>query len=263
MDDEFIGVTKSAFGQFVKSARQAATPELQKLVQATIYTLCDMDAIGMFDDVAARHLWDEYCWQLQEVPYDSDDFGFGSTSEGFEETLCAVVAEKIDALPQYMQLFLSIHVRDPLDTADDAGNIGTINRDAISDAVVELVNQCAARRNLEIIGPNRDYYISMEISLDGLAGEALSAVGEQSDFLSEHVDQMLQGGTANANAISHTLLKRYMELVNEDESLLLALFERFEKDIRALVLEKDIRPAVDNAIGQLEEILDDETPQCT
>ena len=41
--------------------------------------------------------------------------------------------------------------------------------------------------------------------------------------------------------------------------MLSALFERFEKDIMALVLEKDIRPAVEDAIGQLEETLEDES----
>lgn len=66
---------------------------------------------------------------------------------------------------------------------------------------------------------------------------------------------MLEGGASNISDISHALLERYVELIHEDEDgvLLQALFHRFENDIRALVLEKDIRPAVENAISQLED----------
>lgn len=38
--------------------------------------------------------------------------------------------------------------------------------------------------------------------------------------------------------------------------MLTELFERFESDIRALVLEHDICPAVEDAIGQLEKMLE-------
>ena len=50
-----------------------------------------------------------------------------------------------------------------------------------------------------------------------------------------------------------------MELLNEDEDglLLSALRDRFEEDIRALVLEKDIRPTVEDAAGQLQWTLDE------
>lgn len=261
MNPETIKVTTDDYDRFVQAARAAAGPELKKLVQATISALREMDAIGMFGDVAARHLWDEYCWQLQEGPYDDDDIGFGSTSRNFEETLDAVIADAIDALPQHTLLFLSINTRNNLDAENDPDSIGGISRDDIASAVLECVNQSASRRKLDFIGPGRSDVIPMEISLDGLAGEALSDAGECSDFLSEHVDRMLEGGSSNIANISLALLERYMELLREDEdgALLSALFDRFEKDIRALVLEKDIRPAVEHAMGQLEEELDDES----
>ncbi|MGE6531445.1 hypothetical protein ACQKEM_21000 [Pseudomonas sp. NPDC077382] len=255
MNYETIQVPTGDYDRFVQAACAAAATEMEKLVQATISTLRGMDATGMFGDVAARHLWDEYCWQLQEGPYDHDDIGFGSTSRNFGDVLDAVIAGALDELPQHTLLFLSIYTRKDLDAENESDSIGGISRDDIASAVRERVSRAAARRNLDVIGPYRGDVIPMEISLDGLAGEALSEVGEQSDFLSEHVDQMLEGGASNISDISHALLERYVELIHEDEdgALLAALFDRFENDIRALVLGKDIRPAVEDAISQLED----------
>lgn len=247
------------YDRFVDAARAAAKPELEKLVQVTIAALREMDAVGMFGGVAARHLWDEYCWQLQEGPYDDDDMGFGSTSSNFEQVLDTVIAGALDTLPKHTLLFLSIYTRD--DIGDDPDSIGSISRDDISAAVLERVNQAASRRNLDFIGPCRSDVISMEISLDGLVADTLSEIGESSDFLSEHADQLLAGGADDIIHMSHALLERYMELLCEDEDglLLRELLDRFEKEIRALVLEKDIWPAVEDAVGQLESALDEES----
>ncbi len=77
MNHNTIEVATDDYDRFVNAARAAAVPELENLVRAVITELRAMDAVGLFGDVAARHLWDEYCWQLQEGPYDDDDFGFG------------------------------------------------------------------------------------------------------------------------------------------------------------------------------------------
>ncbi len=196
------------------------------------------------------------CWQLQEGPYDDDDCGFGSTSRNFDEVLDTVITGALEELPKHTLLFLNIYTRNHAGDAGDANdpeNIGGISRDDIA-AVLERVGQAASRRNLDFIGPARGVVIPMEISLGGLIGEAFSHAGETSDFLSEYVDQLLAGGDDDIANISHALLERYMELLNEDEDglLLSALRDRFEEDIRALVLEKDIRPTVEDAAGQLQ-----------
>ncbi len=254
-------VPSDTYDRFVHAARAAAAPELDKLVQAAIVALRGMEPAGLFGDVAARHLWDEYCWQLQEGPYDDDDVGFSSTSGNFEEVLDTVIAGALDELPAHTLLFLSIYTRNDIGDADDPDNIGSISRDAIAAAVLDGVNEAASRRNLDFIGPYRGDVIPMEISLDGLAGDALSDAGEASDFLSEYADQLLVGGSDDMAHISHALLDRYMELLREDEDgrLLSSLLDRFEKDIKALVLEKDIRPTVEDAVGQLEGALDGES----
>ena len=257
-----IEIDTANYERLVAAACSIAKPELERLVQTTIASLSDMDAVGLFGDVAARHLWDEYCWQLQEGPYDDDDFGFGSTSRNFDEVLDTVITGELEELPKHTLLFLSIYTRNDAGDAGDANdpeNIGGISRDDIAAAVLERVTQAASRRNLDFIGPDRGDVIPMEISLGGLIGEALSHAGEESDFLSEYVDELLAGGDDDIANISHALLERYMELLHEDEDglLLAALRDRFEKDIRALVLEQDIRPAVEDAVGQLQWTLDE------
>lgn len=254
-----IEIDTADYERFIAAAYAVAKPELERLVQTTIASLRDMDAVGLFGDVAARHLWDEYCWQLQEGPYDDDDFGFGSTSRNFDEVLSTVVTDALEELPKHTLLFLSIYTRNDAGDAHDPENNGGISRDDIATAVLERVTQAASRRNLDFIGPDRGDVIPMEISLGGLIGEALSHAGEKSDFLSEYVDELLAGGDDDIAHISHALLERYMELLHEDEDALLlsALRDRFEEDIRALVLEKDIRPTVENAVGELQWTLDE------
>lgn len=254
-----IEVDTADYERLVAAACAIAKPVLEKLVQTTIASLSNMDAVGLFGEVAVRHLWDEYCWQLQQGPYDDDDFGFGSTSRNFDEVLNTVITDALDELPKHTMLFLSIYTRNDAGDANHPENIGGISRDDITAAVLERVRHAASRRNLDFIGPARGDVIPMEISLGGLIGEALSHAGETSDFLSEYVDQLLAGGDDDIANISHALLERYMELLHEDEDglLLAALRDRFEKDIRALVLEQDIRPAVEDAVGQLQWTLDE------
>lgn len=261
MNHNTIEVAADDYDRFVHAARAAAAPELDNLVRTVITALREMDAVGLFGGLAARHLWDEYCWQLQEGPYDDDDVGFGSTSSNFREILSTTINGALDALPKHTLLFLSIYARNDIDDADDPDGIGSISRGDIATAVLEGVEKIASRRNLDFIGPYRGDVIPMEISLDGLAGDALSEADGQSDFLSEHIEDLLVGGEEEITHISHALLERYMELLHEDEDgrMLSTLLERFEKQIKALVLEKDIRPAVEDAVAQLEAALDKES----
>lgn len=261
MGQEIIEITVGNYERFIRASQAVAVPELEKLVQITISSLRDMDAVGMFGGVAARHLWDEYCWQLQEGPYDEDFLGVGSISANLEEMLYTVIEDALDQLPKHTRLFLSIHTRNDVDDGLDPNSIGIASRINIIAAVFERINQAASRRNLDFIGPNRDDVIPMEVSLSGLAGKALSDAGESSDFLSNYVDQLIEGGAENVTQISNALLDRYMQLLREDEDgfLLSALLDRFEDDIRALVLEKDVLPAAEDAIGQLEYALDGES----
>ena len=79
MSHNTIQVPSDDYDRFVDAARAAAKPELGKLVQATIAALREMDAVGMFCDVAARHLWDEYPTvhahhEGLRQPYIADDY---------------------------------------------------------------------------------------------------------------------------------------------------------------------------------------------
>lgn len=254
-----IEIDSVDYQNFISAACDVAGPEFEKLVQAVIGSLCEMDATHLFGDVAARHLWDEYCWQLQEGPYDDDLDGFGSISEGFEDVLNAALEAELDKIPKHVLLFLSIYSRNEAGTDAGYNNIGEISRDNIAAAVRERVDQIASRRNIELIGPHRDDAISMEISIGGLAGKALSDAGECSDFVAEHADQLISGDSDDIAQVGKELLERYMQLLYEggDDFLLSELLDRFDEEIRGLVLEKDIRPALENAVRQLQEALDE------
>ncbi len=53
-----IEIATADYERFIAAACAIAEPELEKLVKATIASLRDMDAVGLFGDTAARHLWD-------------------------------------------------------------------------------------------------------------------------------------------------------------------------------------------------------------
>jgi hypothetical protein len=257
MNYETIKTPKEEYDQLVQAVCKTAAPEMEKLVQVSISALKHMNSTDFFDDIYARNLWDEYCWQLQDGPTDINYMGLGTVGDGFDDVLKTVIVGAIDKLPQHTLLLLSIYCINNLDKENDLDSSLCIYLDEIVYAVKESVDQYALRRNVEIIGPHRGEEITMEVNLDGLAGEALSDAEETSDFLSEHVDLLLEGGDSNIEKVSHSLLERYVELINEDEDgfLLSALFKRFEKEIIAMVLEKDILPMVKAVTDQLDKDL--------
>ena len=96
--------------RLMAAVRVSAKSDLSRLVDAVIAALQDMDTVGLFGDVATRHLWDEYCWQLQEGPFDEDGTGFGSITSAFDGTVNTVINAALDKLPSHTLLFLSIAV---------------------------------------------------------------------------------------------------------------------------------------------------------
>jgi len=48
------------------AAEDFSRVETLHLVEAVLVDLRERPASGSFDEVAARHFWDEYCWAQQE-----------------------------------------------------------------------------------------------------------------------------------------------------------------------------------------------------
>ena len=57
------------------------------LATAVVVGLQTRPAIGMFEDTACSHMWDEYCWDLQEGPFDHDH-SFGGMALGSISGTC-------------------------------------------------------------------------------------------------------------------------------------------------------------------------------
>lgn len=83
-----------------------AKPEVEHAARAVIADLTKRPALGAFGDIAARHLWDEYCWNHQEGPF-GDDLGWdgvslGSIAAAFEDLVLTAAMAELDGLPHHV-----------------------------------------------------------------------------------------------------------------------------------------------------------------
>ncbi len=244
--------------QLLSAAESAARPEVERMVAAVIDGLRGMPPVGIFDEIASRHMWDEYCWILQNGPYDEDITGLGvSLDQGCDELLRSSIYAEIETLPRHAKVFLSLYAAER--TEHDAEyEPGSIWIDGIASLLVVEVSEKASRRNLDLIGPHRGDVIGSELSSEGIVCSALSNADLFSEVLASHVDVMIDP-EADLSSIAHELVDAYVGLiVNETESSmdLSELFERFGSDIKTLLIEKDVLPALVNMHGELQGLLD-------
>lgn len=237
-----------------------ARGEAARVAQLVVDDMRARSPIGIFGDLAARHFWDEYCWGLQEGPFDMDlDFGdvrLGSLSAAWDETLRATVQAELEKLPRHTMVFLSALAFEQSDGDEDAeDNIGAVFQDDVCKVIENLVNERASRRNLDLIGPNRADAIGYHI--EG-AGMAWRLIDDASDIISGHVDEMIDPD-ADLSNVANEMADQFIALLVEDDenSALVELLDRFASDIRTVVLEKDIIPSLQDMRGSLLEVLDE------
>jgi len=148
-----------------------------------IVNLQSRDAIGYFGDVAARHWWDEYRWNLQEGPFDDDQYVFrqnlGSISGAWDDTVRAIVQGEVEKLPRYALIFLSAHAFELNENSDENDSVGSIWVDGVVDTVMEEINQRGSQGNLYLIGPHRYEVIGHEIEGSGMVWSILSEQGNR------------------------------------------------------------------------------------
>ena len=76
-------------------------PEIETLVRQVVYRLQRIPASGIYgDDYGYKTLWDEYCHEVQEGPFDLLD-------NAWDQTLGSTMDNVIDRIPQHMALLLS------------------------------------------------------------------------------------------------------------------------------------------------------------
>ena len=226
---------QSAAGDF-------ARPEMVRIADAVVVSLKDSPAIGFFGDVAARHMWDEYCWALQERPF----------SDNWNSTIRAFVSDEVEKLPKYALIFLSDHAFEMSNDIDWSASLGSIWVDGIVDAVLEEIIGRASQRNLYLIGPHRADVIGGEIGAGGTVWAALSDRGEATNLIAGHVDTMINAD-ADLVGVAATLADVFLRAAKDEvEGQMLAdFFERFADDMRRLLIEKDILPTLHDIRSQL------------
>lgn len=255
-----IEVNDDGFLRLQSAVTDFARAEATRIVQAVIADLRDRPAQGMFGEVAARHMWDEYSWSLQEGPFDDDmgwdDVSLGSMSGAFDEMVRAVIEAEIEKLPHHAQVFLSAKaIEDDLDMEEDA--LGSSWMDGMVSLIVESVNSEASGRNLDLIGPERGDVIGYEIDGSGTVWSVLSDRSEAMDIVQSHVDELIDPN-GDLSALAAEMVDAYIAAAREeaDGTTLSEFFDNFENQIRDMLTERDVFPALEDMRAGLLERLD-------
>jgi hypothetical protein len=237
-----------------------ARVEIAKIAQEVIDNLHSRPSNGTFDEVNARHLWDEYCWALQEGPFD-DNMSFGdlpltSLSDAFDELVRSCIIDAVEKLPGYANVLLSGLAFENDEDSDEDESFGGICIDGIVNLVLEQVNDRASQRPLGLIGPHRGDEIGYEISGSGMVWSELSETGEARDLIGSHVDAMIDPD-GDLSELADAMVDAFMTAAGENaDGAVCGLLSRFDHQIRSLLHEDDVLPSLKAMRGALLKRLD-------
>lgn len=68
MTEDVVQVSLDGLLALQSAAKSFARAELSRIAGAAIADLLSQPIVGYYEGVAARHIWDEYCWALQDGP---------------------------------------------------------------------------------------------------------------------------------------------------------------------------------------------------
>lgn len=260
MAEDHIEVSEDGFLRLKSAAEDFARAEIAVIVEAVLDELRARSAHDTFGDVAARHLWDEYCWSLQEGPFDDDmgwgDVRIGSISNAFEDLVRGSIQTEVEKRAKHALIFLSAKAIEEDDDIDEEDALGSIWIDGIVSLVLEEVNRRASRRNLDLIGPERGESIPYEVDGGGMVWGVLSERGEASDLVASHCDTLLDP-QGDLSELAEEMLEAFMAAAADDHGTVLPLvLDSFEDELRTLAMEKDILPALNEMRASLLALLD-------
>jgi hypothetical protein len=232
----------------VSTALDFAQVENARIVQVVIEDLRSRSAHGIFGDVAARHLWDEYCWALQEGPFDDemgwDNIRLGSLSSAFEDVVSGSILTEVEKLPEHLKVFLSALAFKEDDDRDEDDSGGGIWVDGIVGLVFDEVNRRASRPNLDLIGPDRSDVIAYEIEGSGMVWSILSDKGIACELMAGYTNEMIDPD-GDLSELADEMMEAFMEAATESE-MLSSLLDHFEDDVRKMVREGDVLPSLED-----------------
>ena len=133
MTEDRVEVSRDGLSRLQSAAEAFARAEVARIAGVVIDDLRSQSANDTFGEVAARHLWDEYCWSLQEGPFD-DDMGWdglrlGSLSGAFED----VVRASIQCVCLLVRLCVRVQLTvDPIMSAMPAAAIVSVTSFLVS-----------------------------------------------------------------------------------------------------------------------------------
>lgn len=261
MAEDRVEVSRDGLSRLQSAAEAFARTEVARIAGVVINDLRSQSANDTFGDVAARHLWDEYCWSLQEGPFEDDmgwdDVRLGSLSGAFEDVVRVSIQTEVEKLPRHALVFLSAQAFEEEDDSDEEESLGSIWIDGIVSLVLDEVNSRASRRTLDLIGPHRGDVIGYEVEGSGMVWSVLSDRGEAVDLIASHCYALIDPAGDLSN-LADEMVEAFMAAsAEDDEGEVFSVFlERFEDDVRALVRDKDVLPSLEDMRAGLLDRLD-------
>lgn len=261
MAEDRVEVSRDGLPRLQSAAEAFARAEVDRIAGAVVDDLRARPANDTFGDVATRHLWDEYCWSLQEGPFDDDmgwdDVRLGSLSGAFEDVVRASIQTEVEKLPRHALVFLSAQAFEEDDDSDEEESLGSIWIDGIVSLVLDELNSRASRRTLDLIGPHRGDVIGYEVEGSGMVWSVLSDRGEAVDLIASHCDALIDPA-GDLSDLADEMVEAFMAAsAEDDEGEVFSVFlERFEDDVRALVRDKDVLPSLEDMRAGLLDRLD-------
>lgn len=260
--EETIEANQNEFRKLQSALDDYLQDEVQRIVSLVVNDLRSRPPHSAFDDVAARHLWDEYCWAVQEGPFD-DDLGWnnitlGSLSGAFDDVVRSSIQAQVEKLPKHTLILLSARAMEEDTTSRQEGLIGSIWIDGIVSLARNSIDSRASSRRVTLFGPDRVDEIPYEISGSGLVWDILSERGQATEIVANHCDALLEAGN-DLSELSDELIEAFIAVAAEDNQgeVFPFLLERFGDEICEMLRQHDVQYCLETLRSELSRILDD------
>lgn len=229
-----------------------AESEVARISREVCNTLQAKEKYGLFDEIKPRNLWDEYCWSLQEGPFESTEWSgglrLGSISDGFDKLVESLVTSHCSSLTREARKIVELglserpveaiaYILEPGEQEGVLPNSEEEERNLLETAVKENIDSSAASRDLSLIGPYRAEEVRMSLSWgSGWLGQILKCSGEGGELIEKHAEALLDSDPDLAGLEEEVAEVAWKALTDASvDRLVVEFLEHYEDEIRALV----------------------------